>query len=42
MEDETKLELQRSTCSTCIVRTEESLVIVENNGGNNVHTPTCS
>jgi hypothetical protein len=42
MEEETKTEIQRSTCTTCIVRTEESLVIVENNGVNNVHTQTCS
>ncbi len=42
MEEETKPEIQRSTCSTCIVRTEEALIFVENNGVNNVHSQNCS
>jgi len=32
MEHETKPEIQRSTCTTCIVRTEEQIVVVENSG----------
>ena len=39
MEEEIKIETTRSTCTGCVVRTEESLIVVENNGEvQNVHT----
>jgi hypothetical protein len=41
MEEETKTEIQRSTCTTCVVNTGEALIVVENTGVNNVHTQTC-
>jgi hypothetical protein len=42
MEEENKLEIQRSSCTTCVVNTGETLIVVENTGANNVHTQTCS
>ena len=38
MEEETKLEIQRTSWTTCIVRTEEALIVVENSGEQNVHS----
>lgn len=41
MEEEIKPTIQRSTCTTCIVRTEEALIVIENSGAENVHSPNC-
>jgi hypothetical protein len=38
MEEEIKIETQRSSCSTCVVNTGEALIVVENTGAENVHT----
>jgi hypothetical protein len=35
LENVEKPEIQRSSCTTCIVRTEEGVVIIENSGAEN-------
>lgn len=42
MEEETKLELQRSTCTTCVVNNGEALIVVENSGAVNANLQTCN